>query len=51
MADIKENLSNYYDIIDRDSALETLKWLYVSGHRIYFDVVKEIISGRGILCH
>ena len=46
VADIKENLSNYYDIIDRESALGTLKWLYVSGHRAYFDVVKEIISGR-----
>ena len=44
--DIKENLSDYYDITDRESALETLEWLFASGHRVYFDLIKGAISGR-----
>jgi len=44
--EIKDNLSNYYDISDRASALETLEWLYTSGHRVYFDVIKGVMSGR-----
>ena len=46
MEDIKENLSDYYDITDRESALETLEWLFASGHRVYFDLIKGAISGR-----
>lgn len=46
MSEIKENLSNYYGIVDRASALETLEWLYTSGHRVYFDVIKGVVSGR-----
>ena len=45
--EIKDNLSSYYDIEDRDTALETLEWLYTSGHRVYFDNIKGILSGRG----
>lgn len=44
--EIKDNLSNYYDISDRASALETLEWLYTSGHRVYFDAIKGVMSGR-----
>lgn len=44
--EIKENLSDYYDISDRDSALETLEWLYTSGHRVYFDAIKGVVSGQ-----
>lgn len=44
--EIRDNLSNYYDISDRDSALETLEWFYSSGHRVYFDIIKDFISGR-----
>lgn len=29
--DIKENLSDYYNITDRETALETLEWLFASG--------------------
>lgn len=44
--DIKENLSDYYDITDRESALDTLEWLLNSGHRRYFDLIKGIVSGQ-----
>ena len=43
--EIKDNLSNYYGISDRTSALETLEWLYTSGHRVYFDAIKGVMSG------
>lgn len=46
VADIKQNLSNYYDIMDRETALETLEWLFTSGHRVYFDAIKGAVSGR-----
>lgn len=42
--DIKENLEDYYDITNRESALETLKWLYNEGHSVYFDKIKEAVS-------
>lgn len=44
--EIRDNLSNYYDISDRVSALETLDWLYTNGHRVYFDAIKDMMSGR-----
>jgi len=44
--EIKDNLSKYYDILDRASALETLEWLYTEGHRVYFDAIKGVMSGR-----
>ena len=44
--EIKENLSDYYDISDRDTALETLEWLYTSGHRVYFDIINRVVSGQ-----
>lgn len=46
VAEIKGNLSNYYDISDRVSALETLEWLYTSGHRVYFEAIKGLMSRR-----
>lgn len=46
VGEIKDNLSSYYDISDRTSALETLEWLYTSGHRVCFDAIKGIVSGR-----
>ena len=45
--EIKGNLENFYDIIDHDSAIETLDWLFERGHRVYFDAIKAIYSGRG----
>lgn len=46
VAEIKENLSNYYDITDRETALETLEWLFTSGHRAYFDLIKGAVSDQ-----
>lgn len=43
--EIKDNLSSYYDISDRTSALEILEWLCVSGYRVYFDAIKGVMSG------
>lgn len=40
VTDIKDNLSSYYDIEDRDTALETQEWFFISGHRVYFDRIK-----------
>lgn len=45
--EIKGNLENFYDITDHDSAIETLDWLFERGHRVYFDAIKAIYSGRG----
>ena len=44
--EIKENLSEYYGIEDRISALETLSWLYKRGHRVYFAALKPLAAGR-----
>ena len=45
-AEIKENLSEYYGIVDRDSAFETLNWLCSEGHRKYFDIIKKTILNK-----
>lgn len=42
--EVAENLSDYYGISDRDSALETLEWLKESGHRIYFEFFKQVFA-------
>ncbi len=44
--EIKENLSEYYGIVDRDSAFETLNWLCLEGHRKYFDIIKKTILNK-----
>lgn len=44
-SDTQENLSEYYEIDDRKSALKTLDWFLNEGHRIYFENIKEIVSG------
>ena len=46
VTDIKDNLSSYYGIEDRETALETLEWLFISGHRVYFDLIKGALSDR-----
>lgn len=43
--EIRENLSNYYGIDDRESALETLSWLSNRGHRVYYEAIKQFSSG------
>ncbi|MDE7195231.1 MAG: DUF1266 domain-containing protein [Oscillospiraceae bacterium] len=45
--DIKENLEDYYGITDSASAVDTLDWLLERGHRVYFDAIKGMVSGRG----
>lgn len=45
--DIKENLEDYYGITDSASAIDTLDWLLKRGHRVYFDAIKDVASGRG----
>ena len=45
--EIKENLGNFYDITDHESAIETLNWLYERGHRVFFDTMKQLYSGIG----
>ncbi len=39
------NLSSAYDIVNRDSALETLEWLKERGHRYYFEAIKGLVAG------
>lgn len=39
-------MSSYYGIEDRETALETLEWLFISGHRVYFDLIKGALSDR-----
>ena len=46
-SEIKENLGNFYDITDHESAIETLNWLYERGHRVFFDTMKQLYSGSG----
>lgn len=48
VGELQENLSDYYDIIDRDSAVETLRWLRDRGHRFLFDAIKGIYRGGPI---
>lgn len=43
--EIRENLENFYDITDHDSAIETLNWLYQRGHRVFFDAAKKVYAG------
>ncbi len=40
------NLASAYDILDRDSALDTLDWLKNRGHRHYFEAVKGLVAGK-----
>ncbi|WP_239617919.1 DUF1266 domain-containing protein [Cohnella mopanensis] len=43
--EMRRNLTDYYDIVDRDTALMTLEWLSSRGHRIYFEAIKQFVSG------
>lgn len=45
--EITDNLKNYYDIENHDSAINTLDWLLNRGHRIYFDTAKMVYAGDG----
>ena len=46
ISEIKENLENYYGITDSFSAVDTLDWLLEKGHRVYFDIIKGLASGK-----
>lgn len=41
--DVANRLSDYYGIVDRDSALETLDWLLYRGHHVYFEAIRPVI--------
>ncbi|UKS27874.1 DUF1266 domain-containing protein [Paenibacillus sp. HWE-109] len=43
--EMRRNLADYYGIVDRDTALSTLDWLSSRGHRVYFEAIKQFISG------
>lgn len=43
--EMRRNLADYYDIVDRDTALRTLEWLSSRGHRVYFEAIKQFVSG------
>lgn len=42
--DVKYRISDYYGIIDRETALETLEWLYHRGDSVFFEAIKPLIS-------
>lgn len=42
--DVKNRLSDYYDIADRASAVETLEWLLNRGHHVYYEAIKGVIA-------
>lgn len=46
-SEIKENLEDYYGITDSASAEDTLEWLFARGHRVYFEAIKRMVSGKG----
>ena len=39
-----QNLANYYEIDDRETALETLQWFLDSGHRVFYEAIKGAVS-------
>ena len=42
--DVIDRLRDYYGIIDSESAVETLEWLFYRGHSVYFEAIRPIIS-------
>lgn len=46
IVEIKKNCADYYGIVNREIALETLDWLKNRGHRIFYEAIKEFASGR-----
>ncbi|MBE1553996.1 DUF1266 domain-containing protein [Sporosarcina limicola] len=46
--EISRSVKDYYGIVDRDTALMTLNWLSSRGHRIYFEAIKQLVSGLSI---
>lgn len=43
---LQQQLSQSYDISNRDTAIETLDWLRDRGHRVYFDAIKDLVAGQ-----
>ncbi|MCD8193904.1 MAG: DUF1266 domain-containing protein [Tannerellaceae bacterium] len=41
--ELTDRLEQYWDITDRDSAIETIEWLLTEGHRKMADMLTEII--------
>lgn len=46
--DIAQNLMNFYDIVDRESAIDVLEWLKDRGHRIYFRAIRAFVAGTSV---
>ncbi len=42
--DVRNRLRDYYEIIDRKSAGETLDWLLNRGHSVYFEAIRPVIT-------
>ncbi|MBJ8349491.1 DUF1266 domain-containing protein [Streptococcus zalophi] len=45
LGEIKIKLADYFDIVDRESAVEILDWLKERGHRLSFDAIKAFLAG------
>lgn len=43
---IYSQLSNYYGIVDRDTALDVLEWLSTRGHRVCFEAIKQCVADK-----
>lgn len=43
-SEIQGNLANFYGIVDHDSAIDTLDWMLNRGHRVFFDIIKNVYS-------
>ncbi|MCX4026034.1 DUF1266 domain-containing protein [Endozoicomonas sp. SM1973] len=46
LTEVRQNLADYYSIVDRESALEVLSWLKERGHSVYFDAIKKFVAGE-----
>ncbi len=42
--DVSNRLNDYYGIVDRESALDTLDWLLHRGHHVYFEAIRPVIA-------
>lgn len=44
--DVMFRIRDYYGIVDRNTAIDVLGWLYQRGHAVFFETVKPLISNR-----
>ncbi len=48
-SETQKNLMNYYEIFDRNTALETLEWFLDKGHRGFYEIIKKTVSEHSTL--